>query len=101
MRHIEAAVAVILWASFLPAMFYVHNSALNCVIIVLVIGLMLHAYTMRPYCVEFDEEEEEAMLEMTMADPSNKTVNNSMAVPSNKDHQEERKLVVFLVTLLC
>lgn len=104
-----------LWLGFFPTMFYVENDALNCVILFLTIALMLHAYTMRPYCTEFDDEEEEAMMEMGLASggadgmagvaslshhATTRDISSLNAVDI-KDNQEEWKLVCFVIVLLC
>jgi len=97
MRHVEAAASVLLWVALFPSMFYVGNTALNIVFLFLVITLMLHAYTMRPYCTEFDEEEEEAMMDIVMGTEKNA----HLAEITTKEHTEEFKLVGFLIIILC
>jgi hypothetical protein len=108
-RHFEAALAILLWLVLLPAMLYLRSNIINCVIVALVIGLMLHAYSLRPYCVEFDDEEEEAMIMMShppsmMSNPVEhmNPGQSSRGVfdMSNKDTKEEWRLIGFVLLLL-
>lgn len=98
-RHIEAAAATVLWIAFLPLTFFVGSDPLNCIMIILVIGLMIHAYTMRPYCTEFDEEEEEAMMEMVMS--TEPKLASNWPDLQTKETAEEWKLVGLVIALLC
>lgn len=94
-RHLEAACAIMLWIAYFPLMFFVHSDALNVCILVLVVFLMIHAYTMRPYCTEFDEDDEEAMMEMSLSNDAPQTP------PMDKDSLEAWKLVGLLTILIC
>jgi len=98
-RHLEAALATTLWLAFLPAAFYVGSGVLNTVILVLVIALAIHAYSMRPYCTELDEEEVEAMGEVIRTnEPVKAGAYPGLAI---KETSEEYRLVILIIVLLC
>lgn len=100
-RHFEAALVLLVWIGFLPAAIYLTSThkAIVCILaLVVVLGMLLHAYIQRPYCTDEDVE-----VDFELIGKDKERASESITKMVQEDHRlvfEEWRLVFFLAMLL-
>lgn len=94
-RHVEVFIAIVIWLGILPVVYFIRSAALNCLALLLVIFLVAHAYSLRPFCTELNDEEEETIGDALAGKQA------AREGGSAENQLEEWKLVSVVMVLLC